>query len=664
MAEELSQDSSKPQETSQDSGVIAEVQMSNSTGKTATAQSNPKSQASTTQNNQNNKKYDLGVLFVHGIGFQKPGDTFKTMYEPIKEKIDLQENVSFKEISINSLLSRSVKISTDSTDINVIFRESYWHDYPSKNSLKLKLGEFLKFPEWSVIVGLYRILILKLLQFRVSTVTFNLLSGVILTMILFGTLNIPLDEKISTVISLDGLHIIMLLLAELVFVALFYGRYIYSLYMQVQNSISNSPTKYEKRVLDSIERMVNDVDRLLVISHSMGGYLSYKSLSNVLKGRKYAGPIQFVGLGSGLGPMSIINKSKKFKYSHCQILIYTLLVFINFLLWFNIWVNLIRAFGGGKSTFLIICNLDINIYLFLVFNAILLTLVYMFVYFVVNKRYRAWFESIYTKLHEHYEFYYPADLVGNTSRFTYSKDIINVRVDDSSKLKILSVTFGRAVFAHDMRKYIENSRVLGFISTLITCRKGARSVLSNEIKNISTIYIKAWFIYILIGVIDYFILVLFFNGTMQNPWLGTFYISPVLIFFEYVSYFISYGLVNVVGWVAELLSKYFENKNLKDNTQQQEKDIEFANVLARAMVILGISPILTILALDRLDTLMLEVALWLVILIAGSLIFYFCKSVFFLRKIINWINSFTSNRHAALPEGIASPPLHRTRTHR
>lgn len=626
MAEELPQDSLKHQEASEGPDVNAGEQTVNSVEDTAVARGSQRNQAHTNQ-----KKYDLGVLFVHGIGFQKPGDTFKTMYEPIKEKIDSQESVSFKEISINSPLSRSAKISTDSTDINVVFRESYWHDYPK--SLKLRLREFRESLEWSVIIGLYRILILKLLQFRVSTVTFNLLSGVIFTMILFGVLNVPMDEKISTVISLDGLHIIMLLLAELVFVALFYGRYIYSLYMQVQNSISNSPTKYEKRVLDSIERMVNDVDRLLVISHSMGGYLSYKSLSNILKRRKCAESIQFVGLGSGLGPMSIINESKKFKYSHHQILIYTLLVFINLLLWFNIWVNLIRAFDGGKSTLLIIYNLDINIYLFLAFNAILLALVYMFVYFVVDKRYRAWFECIYTKLHEHYEFYYPADLVGNTSRFTYSKDIINVRVDDSSKLKILSVTFGRAVFAHDMRKYIENSRVLGFISTLVTCQKGARAVLNNEIKNISTIYIKAWFIYILIGVIDYFIVVLFFNGAMQNPWLGTLYISPILIFFEYVAYFISYGLVNVVGWVAELLSKYFyKNKTLNDNTQQQEKDIEFANILARAMVILGISPIFTILALGRLDILVLEVALWLVILIAFSFIFYFCKSVFFSRK--------------------------------
>lgn len=71
MAEDLPQDSSRPQDTSKDSGVIVEVQSSNSTGKSVAVQSNQNSQAPTTQNNQNNKKYDLGVLFVHGIGDQQ-----------------------------------------------------------------------------------------------------------------------------------------------------------------------------------------------------------------------------------------------------------------------------------------------------------------------------------------------------------------------------------------------------------------------------------------------------------------------------------------------------------------------------------------------------------------------------------------------------------------
>ena len=87
MAEELPQNSSGSQVASKDSGVSSEGQLSNQTGESVAVQSNQESQSSGSQNNQNNKKYDLGVLFVHGIGFQKPGETFKTMYEPIKEKL-------------------------------------------------------------------------------------------------------------------------------------------------------------------------------------------------------------------------------------------------------------------------------------------------------------------------------------------------------------------------------------------------------------------------------------------------------------------------------------------------------------------------------------------------------------------------------------------------
>ena len=88
MTEELSQDSSRPQETSKDSGVSSEGQLFNPTAENTAAQNKQTSQAPTIQNNQNNKKYDLGVLFVHGIGKQKPGDTFETMFWPIKNKLE------------------------------------------------------------------------------------------------------------------------------------------------------------------------------------------------------------------------------------------------------------------------------------------------------------------------------------------------------------------------------------------------------------------------------------------------------------------------------------------------------------------------------------------------------------------------------------------------
>lgn len=118
MAEDMLQDSSGSQKTSQDSGVIAGVQSSNSTGKSATV-----------QNNQSNKKYDLGVLFVHGIGNQQKGDTFKAIYPSIRDEFNSSGRFKYRELSKISDESFEVigEISDGKSTKKVIFRESNWN---------------------------------------------------------------------------------------------------------------------------------------------------------------------------------------------------------------------------------------------------------------------------------------------------------------------------------------------------------------------------------------------------------------------------------------------------------------------------------------------------------------------------------------------------------
>ena len=129
MAEDLPQDLLRPQDTSKDSGVSSEGQLSNPTGESVALQSNQNSQASITQNNQNNKKYDLGVLFVHGIGFQNPGDTFRAIYPSIKNEFESNEDYKYKEVvlSNNGVPEIEAKITYDGQVKDVFFCESNWH---------------------------------------------------------------------------------------------------------------------------------------------------------------------------------------------------------------------------------------------------------------------------------------------------------------------------------------------------------------------------------------------------------------------------------------------------------------------------------------------------------------------------------------------------------
>lgn len=93
MAEDLPQDSSKHQEMSGSPDVNAGEQTVNSVEDIEVAQG---SQGNRTRTNH--KKYDLGVLFVHGIGFQKPGDTFNAIYPSIKNEFNSNRNYEYSDL--------------------------------------------------------------------------------------------------------------------------------------------------------------------------------------------------------------------------------------------------------------------------------------------------------------------------------------------------------------------------------------------------------------------------------------------------------------------------------------------------------------------------------------------------------------------------------------
>lgn len=153
MAEDLPQDSSKPQETSPDSGVSSEGQLSNLMGKNSEVQSNQKPQAQTKQNNQNNKKYDLGVLFVHGIGSQQKGDTFKAIYPSIRDEFNSNGRFKYRELSKISDESFEVigEISDGKSTKKVIFRESNWNKkYSSPVNMVSKRKSLVLVKEWIV----------------------------------------------------------------------------------------------------------------------------------------------------------------------------------------------------------------------------------------------------------------------------------------------------------------------------------------------------------------------------------------------------------------------------------------------------------------------------------------------------------------------------------
>ena len=126
MAEESPQNSSGYQEASEGPDVNAGEQTVNSAEDTAVAQ---EGQRNRVHANQKNKKYDLGVLFVHGIGNQKSGKPFEQMFWPIKKEFKSSNKAGFREIySRATNISQEVEILKGGSSRKVLFSESLWNN--------------------------------------------------------------------------------------------------------------------------------------------------------------------------------------------------------------------------------------------------------------------------------------------------------------------------------------------------------------------------------------------------------------------------------------------------------------------------------------------------------------------------------------------------------
>lgn len=350
MTEGLSQDSSRPQDTSQDSDVNAGEQAVNSSEDTAVAQGIQRNQAHA---NQKNKKYDLGVLFVHGIGSQKPGDTFKAMYDPIKNELDEDENFLFVELYRDDMSAKCPIIDKrplgENKRTDVIFRESHWNGVGSKsiNSVSpksnwKKLCNFFKgvtrdllgfvksviyllyFLASSIFYSRVRLLISSLLVYAiVILVIFSnnlkeakawapwIVIGVSVSFMLYQPVSAAVFRMMKGLFSSikNPVHATKQIFKKPKR-ALNHEILLKTLYQQINDVVMcgyhQSSGIYANRVKGDILNLLDESQKILVVAHSMGGLLSYEALKSIES--NYPGRIMFYGVGSGLGPVTVLRQ--------------------------------------------------------------------------------------------------------------------------------------------------------------------------------------------------------------------------------------------------------------------------------------------------------------------------------------------------------------------
>lgn len=483
MTEELSQDSSRPQETSKDSGVSSEVQLSNSTGKSVAVQSNQKSQAVTKQNNQNNKKYDLGVLFVHGIGNQQAGQTFDAMYDSIKDELMSDGITSYSQSSKNKS-EASGTISLAGMSKKILFREAHWNLDSDDNHYEFILKYFvlsvLQIICWALYtlgVRLSKSFILPLLVFGFSAISavFNQsfefykvqqsFYVLIYVLLVFLSLMICMvSKKLKTILWIVGIDAYIALLffvpwdtfpagitlrATLIVTPILilfqyipnlkYWEIVYfmfnwdeilcgalqdtqKLWSQINESADYVRTgavfQYIRTVEGHIVKMVNDSDKIIIIGHSMGEYLSYNSLKRNSPSYEHE-HINLIGVGGGLGLVSLIGRLRMSTRSHKLSKTWSTVVtfggavlgggmlLITCYLWHSFYLSFFRLLKNLS---------DVNSWFNLFGLSLCVCMLYAFIYFAAQV---VGIGSLGLKNFKFYKYSHWLDPVGNSANFFY-----------------------------------------------------------------------------------------------------------------------------------------------------------------------------------------------------------------------------------------------------
>nr|WP_314870224.1 hypothetical protein [uncultured Rothia sp.] len=347
MAEDMPQDSSRPQDTSQDSGVSSKGQLSYQTGENTATQNNQKPQAVTKQNSQSNKKYDLGVLFVHGIGDQMPGDTLNVIYPKIKDELMVDGSLRYndtQQASKTLAIDATIYNQHDGSNKNIAFRESHWNGLSNKVGIK----NYMSNGSFSIgTLKACKYILISLLAACISHAK-GLFAFISLVFIMRLMVRENVPQAVSfTVVSVLALVVIPACIAWInkveikkinlraVFAwignclskarSLFSKNYWYNLWDNLKFFITSLMWLYQQidgisgngsngmkvqnptlTVRNDIQNLVNECDAVTVVAHSMGAYLSVDALQKVQGIDK--GKLHLITFGSGFAPVSLLRE--------------------------------------------------------------------------------------------------------------------------------------------------------------------------------------------------------------------------------------------------------------------------------------------------------------------------------------------------------------------
>lgn len=617
-------------------------------------------------------EYDQAILFIHGIGDQKPGDTFKAMVSPLEKewkkdglKIEVLNNKSKKgQVGKKSPLVESDIQLSGAYSKKVALREVYWHGEENnfstmsskknfRNRLKkIKLMQkaarkrYLKYifiDNILNIVGVIQIILLKLLQFRLTTIAFILVSVFFLSD--FNSIN-KLSQDSGSETNVDKVYdalypFISLMIWPIIFVFILYKfAMISKLYGQIKSCAMGSNSAQVDKVSKDIMNILNKSKSVLIVAHSMGGYLSYEALSRDsirkhLESEKDK-HISLCGLGSGLGPMLVIKKYKKSNlFAKFAFPIFLPLSFFLYVtLWINLWVNLIVSFiNSTKGTRIFYFNdwkfntdkkISVDSIFFnfsydltainpvhtAIFCGVLLAILRFFILIPTFKYYNSK-ELNFNSLdkNNHREFYYVSDFVGNTSRYAYPKGVgqemlgnpfFSTGQNEKTQLCkiLLGIVIRRFFYSHGAGYYFKSMRLINFLKECSLSGVNPKTFSAKDYKPFCL-----WGVYCvaLSGGTWMFYSILEGNQANQSTLIGvTIIYFPLIIFCTWIVYCLGYIAFHVIALMELKILQRFprlegsKKSNVVTAVTAVDEDFFLAYLLFQFMMLCLIPPFITV----------------------------------------------------------------------
>ena len=253
-------------------------------------------------------KESLGILFVHGIGEQKKGETMLAFAEPLiiwlqRRAISKSSSINIDYVEIDGDTPSFTAISHKDSDKTILLKEAWW-------ASRFKPPAFFELAWWLLLVGTWATFshaIKPVVQHAKNQKKYPTIVAIFRALFYYTPVAICYQLVVFLIIVLAAIPIGPL--------REFFSELLLKLSRTLGDSfvLIHSPLQRNiaiDTVADEIKVMLKKCQKVIVVAHSQGAAISYYALEKIaLSNSANRGDIEFISVGSGLDKLTDLEET-------------------------------------------------------------------------------------------------------------------------------------------------------------------------------------------------------------------------------------------------------------------------------------------------------------------------------------------------------------------